>query len=190
MLKRTYLPWFISKLFQKMGNKKTVLVAIGAGYRLETACIAITLHIQMGEYTIGITYVVRPAGPAGCNAVIHVIDGFHGEASSIAKEVVPWRTQSTQWFFPEHALACDIEIATGVLTGMMAVGAYPGQHQTFGYIAESSEVPTLYALRDAGLVEGDTATTGHVRWCLTQHGSANISMSRMRLEEPRPFFSR
>ena len=112
-----------------MGNKNTVPVAICAGGKLETECMAITIHRHMGEYTTGITCDLRPAGPAVCNAVIHVIDGFQGEASSIAKEVVQWRIQSTQWFFPEHALDCDIEIATGVLIGMMAMGDYPWQHQ-------------------------------------------------------------
>ena len=131
-------------------KKKTVPVAVGAGSKLRGGCSVIAVHKVSSSRDGEICLDSLPEG-AGSPDVIFVLDQLSGSVDEIASEAKLWERKSLHWGLRGVAIdGCTDNDIEQLISSLMHVGAYPGDHLTDGLGATASQRGGLAALSGAG----------------------------------------
>jgi hypothetical protein len=106
-----------------------------------------------------------------------------GDPAQVEEHATKWRKQSKVWALNDDTFKCDPGLMAQILTGLMNIGAYPGEHKSLGYTSSFEEEEPLRLLEVANVVECKCN-----RWYLTESGADNVEQTQVQLSAPQKFF--
>jgi hypothetical protein len=133
-----------------IGRKKTVPVAVGAGGKLEQTASVISVHPTLEVRRAGAELVVQalPTMSPGSDESAVILDQLAGSIDEIRDTAAEWCDRKAQWNLrgSSPVTGCSSADVREVITAMMAVGAYPGNHSTTGYSTTPQHAEVVEAM--------------------------------------------
>jgi hypothetical protein len=144
----------------------------------------------MLDHKLGESMLVSaaPACAPGSTDIACVLNNFDGDIEEIIQHTYEWGRRSAQWSFADYLSDrfSDADVRN-VVGGMMALSAYRGLHESFGFTASPAQLEVLDELCEKGFVECDGAEANR-RWFITKKGLRMIQPSVVLLQQPRLVF--
>jgi hypothetical protein len=173
-------------VWKNIGKKKTVLVAAGAGGKLNRNDTVVTFHrVIRNNERDGVVVSSSQRGAASMSSPVFVITNVSGDVDSVMDTSFAWKHER-QWCFQDGS--CDYNKldryqVVEALSAVVSAGAHPSNSQSLGCTPSAACRETLLALEAQGLVRHNASD----RWFLTKRGWA-ASTQAVRLHSPSPIY--
>ena len=180
---------FFRCVIARPSKKRTVVVAVGAGSRLDGNQSAVSLHEVLSEDAGGNECVLSGASRSSTNSASHVVGQMIGATCDIKDHVVKWEKLQQGWAFRGWSFDDmdykDVLGVSDVVCQLFAAGALPTNEASLGYTASPEWWPVLHALKAAGFVENKHGDGD--RWYLTENGRSRLQTT-VRVRRSKPLF--
>ena len=160
---------YFEVVWKRLGAKKTVPVAPGAGSKPTAASIAVSIAKTITNRNNSEYVVVSTVYNRDDSGSVFILSDIVGEIEDLQSTTIMWKT-TPQWTLSDGIMGIGIEQCrdnlSDVVSDLVAAQAYPGSLDTLGCTVPAEYQQTLGVLLGEGLVR----CTPSGRWFLIERG--------------------